>query len=103
MGHTSVIRRADTGQPVAWILTHAAGDLGALYTIDGFRRRGLAKWVVEERMRAGKTAVGGVEGGEEDDRLTGHVWVSWENVGSRRLWESMGWVRGWSARWVCVK
>jgi len=90
-------------------MTHAGGDLGALYTKPEYRRRGLARWVAAERLRGmgmsnDRLGNGGdaVEGGESDegDGFRGYVYVGEDNIGSRRLWETMGWERGWDVKWV---
>ena len=102
-------------------MTHAGGDLGALYTQPAWRRKGLGRWVSVERMNAARggdaggatngSAAGtkgdetesgreGTESDRVDDGLRGYVYVGEDNVGSRRLWETMGWQRGWDVQWV---
>lgn len=73
-------------------MTHSAGDLGALYTLPEYRRRGLAKWVVEERLK-----------GLREDGMRGMVWVGQNNEQSQGLWKSLGWEKGWSAQWIPVR
>jgi GNAT superfamily N-acetyltransferase len=73
-------------------LNHGAGDLGALYTMPEYRRRGLAKKVVQDRLRS--IAGMGIEG---------YVWVVEGNTASMALWRGMGWTRGWTAEWVNLR
>jgi GNAT superfamily N-acetyltransferase len=81
------------------------------------RRRGLAKWVVEERLKSvrareremglsngtdigkGRMGDGDVEGDVLGEGMNGYVWVFRGNVESERLWEGLGWKRGWGAQW----
>ncbi|KAJ2161631.1 hypothetical protein GGF46_001313 [Coemansia sp. RSA 552] len=45
---SSCIRRASDRAPVAWIMCHADLEMGAMLTTDGYRRRGLAKYIVHD-------------------------------------------------------
>lgn len=97
MPYTTVIRPLPTPEEpnpgaVAWILTHADGDQGALYTSPEYRRRGLARWVTQERLKeAGKSGI------------RGFCYVFIGNEVSGKLWENMGWRRGWRVQWVYTR
>lgn len=94
LGYTSVVRpRVEAGErtplPVAWVLTLSDGSTGALYTMPEYRRRGLAKVVVADRLA--KCAGLGL-------RSYCHVEVT--NEASERMWEGMGWERGHKCQWI---
>ena len=73
---------------VAWIITHSAGDQGALRVVAPHRRKGLGTVVARARLAA-----------EDKTGVRGHVWVMEGNVPSEALWRKMGWTKGWDARW----
>lgn len=92
--YTSVLRPASpTGVarplPVAWVITLPDGAIGALYTMPDYRRRGLAKMVVADRLA--KCAHLG---------LPTYCHVEVTNQASERMWEGMGWTRGHKVQWV---
>lgn len=92
--HTTVLRpKSAPDEPpkraVCWIMTHAAGDQGVLYTLPEWRRKGLAKIVTAVRLK--EAAKSGVRG---------FVWVFAGNAASNALWENLGWEKQWTARWV---
>lgn len=103
---------------MTWVMNHADGNLGALYTVPGYRKRGLARWVIRERLDSqghdrvvdngiyqedGEDGKDGKDGKNvEDGRVRGHAWTSPENEASVAVWKSLGWEKGWQARWVYV-
>ena len=77
---------------VAWIITHSAGDQGALHVVAPHRRQGLGTLVARARLAA-----------EEKTGVRGHVWVMEGNVASKALWKKMGWTKGWNAHWLRLR
>lgn len=104
--YTTLVRPIDGGDPVCWVLTHADGSLGALYTLPEWRRKGLAKIVVAERLRA--MAESNSEGSGEGDRaraeasrrLRANLQVEEHNEASEALWTGLGWEPAWCVAWV---
>ena len=76
---------------MAWVMTHAAGDQGALHVEPDNRRRGLAKWVVLANLEREREAGRDVQG---------HVWVQRGNEASEALWRAMGWEKAWTVQWI---
>lgn len=90
--YTTLLRPQEGGRPVCWILTHADGALGALYTLPEWRRKGLAKLVVRERLRDMAKEGNGV--------LRANLQVEAGNTASEALWRSLGWGPAWRVGWV---
>lgn len=42
--HNACVRSISTGEPVAWVLEPEPGCAGMLHTVEGHRKKGLAKW-----------------------------------------------------------
>ena len=57
-----------------------------------YRRRGLARWVANERLKA--AAKSGIRG---------FCFVYVGNEVSQRMWEDLGWTRGWQVEWVYTR
>jgi len=97
--HTTTTTASDSvsvsvpAQAVTWILTHSAGDIGALHTLTSHRRRGLARYVTCQHLERQSTG----------DGVSSYSWVSEGNTSSERLWETLGWTRGWAATWVRLR
>lgn len=92
--HTTVLRPTATQDnptplPVAWFMTHGDGSVGALHTMPDYRRRGLAKVLIAKHL--GDLEARGVP-----------VYCNVENGNeiSAKLWEGLGWTRGWNATWI---
>jgi len=125
MGHTTVLRpsplpsshtttdpstptstgSAEYPSAVSWIMTHSDGALGALYTLPSHRRQGLARLVTKRRLREmGKQSPITRQDYFGEEYLIrperGFCFVFKGNEASERLWEGMGWERGWDVRWV---
>lgn len=104
--YTTLVRPAAGGPPVCWVLTHADGSLGALYTLPEWRRRGLAKLVVAQRLREMASAPAGKGEGESGPRaeasrkLRANLQVEEGNAASEALWTGLGWEPAWSVGWV---
>ncbi|ORY26522.1 hypothetical protein BCR39DRAFT_541117 [Naematelia encephala] len=79
--------------PVAWIMTHTYGDMGALFTLPSHRRKGLAKWLVVERLQAMR---------QDGRQPIGWVVVKKGNLASEALWRGMGWQEGWECVWMTL-
>ncbi|KAJ2847586.1 hypothetical protein IWW36_003782 [Coemansia brasiliensis] len=45
---SSCIRRASDSAPVSWVVCHADYQIGALLTVDDYRSRGLAKFILQD-------------------------------------------------------
>lgn len=90
--YTTLLRPKEGGRPVCWILTHADGSLGALYTLPEWRRRGLAKVVVRERLRAMAK--------EGDGVLRANLQVEDGNTASESMWRGLNWEPAWQVGWV---
>ncbi|KAI5480282.1 hypothetical protein MNV49_001241 [Pseudohyphozyma bogoriensis] len=71
---------------VSWALTVPDTSIGTLYTSPHHRKKGLAKLVVQHRLREA--------GGR------GFCYVKTGNEGSEGLWKSLGWTREWITVWV---
>lgn len=78
-----------TPLPVAWVITLADGSTGALYTMPQYRRRGLAKVVVADRLAKC-----------EGMGMPSYCHVEVTNQASERMWEGMGWTRGHKCQWI---
>ena len=97
--------------PVARILTHPDGGIGALFTSSAHQRRGLARWVVQEHLASGRGHIldaalykdslveqtGADSEVENGTRLAGWTYavVHENNRASMALWQSMGWKQVW--------
>lgn len=93
---------------------HTDGSLGALYTLPAWRRRGLAKHVVQRRIRDRHQAETATEipmttrctktTVAHDTRWKGRgrdfCYVFKGNAASEALWRRMGWEEGWGVKWV---
>lgn len=102
--YTTLVRPVAGGAPVCWVLTHADGSLGALYTLPEWRRKGLAKLVVAERLRA---MAAGSDGDTADKarteasrKLRANLQVEEGNEASEALWTGLGWEPAWCVGWV---
>jgi GNAT superfamily N-acetyltransferase len=91
---STVIRQISTQEAVCWIILHADGALGALYTLPDWRRKGLAEIVVRQNIRWRNLHLDG-KGGRRD-----FCYVFKGNTASERLWVKMGWEEGWGVRWI---
>ncbi|KAL7420363.1 hypothetical protein Q5752_005333 [Cryptotrichosporon argae] len=94
LSQTSTLRPAGGSAyipPVSFMMTHADGSLGALWTDPAHRRKGFAKAVTAHRM---------AEMSRFDERARGWVCVFVGNVESERMWEGLGWERAWTVEWV---
>ena len=91
----------NSSAPVAWGLIHADGSIGSLYVQPDYRRRGLARLVIQELSRKSVQ-----RGGEEEigiGRTCGTLGWNWTDVAksndkSIRFMESLG---GWNKEWSC--
>ncbi|ORX35009.1 hypothetical protein BD324DRAFT_652730 [Kockovaella imperatae] len=92
---SSLVSKANKAETVALIMTHAAGDQGALYVHPEHRRRGLAKWIVQANLARERKRSGG--------QVRGHVWVMRGNEASEALWRSMGWKKYWAGQWIVLR
>jgi len=109
---STVIRQADSrNEAVCWIVVHADGALGALYTLPAWRRKGLAEIVVRQNIRYRRTQLDDHEKhGEESIDIVGgeheaksqrnFCYVFKGNTASERLWVKLGWEEGWGVRWI---
>lgn len=90
--HAANLDHKDDKPPaVGWVMTHSDGDIGALYTLEEYRGKGLAKTLVKHRMKKDQEAGKGVRA---------HAWTNGENPASEAVWRSLGWEKGWSVKWV---
>lgn len=88
-------------------MTHADGSIGALYTLPEWRRKGLAKIVVAERLRSmaetpslGRTEEEKQLRAEASRKLRANLQVEENNEASEALWKGLGWEPAWSVGWV---
>lgn len=112
--HTTVIRESHAPRrAICWIIHHADGALGALYTLPEWRRRGLAAVAVRRRMEGRRVFLsstssssssrllssgGQVEEGEGQSQDFCYVFKG--NKASEGLWLKLGWKEGWGVRWI---
>ncbi|KDQ53514.1 hypothetical protein JAAARDRAFT_39201 [Jaapia argillacea MUCL 33604] len=102
------IRTSDTsptpGLPIAWALIHSDGSIGTLHVQPEFRRRGLARVVIEQLVEKAQSLEGldGAGGG-------GAMGWNWADVihgngHGEGLFESLdGWEKGWVCCWVFLR
>jgi GNAT superfamily N-acetyltransferase len=84
------------------VLTHSDGALGALHTEPEHRRKGLAKWVVQEHLALGRRLLvspSSPSAGRAGGELAWTV-VFKGNAASEGLWFRLGWKVGWECAWV---
>ena len=90
--------------PVAWALIHADGSIGALYVQPDYRKRGLARLMVQEL--AWKSVPRSSEEGINIGRTGGTLGWNWTDVcesNDKSIWfmESLeGWKKGWNCYWL---
>ena len=98
---STVIRHKSSGEAVCWILLHADGSIGALYTLPQWRRKGLAEIVVRQNIKCRQIQLSqhGDRGGHREERRD-FCYVFKGNTASERLWVKMGWEEGWGVRWI---
>jgi GNAT superfamily N-acetyltransferase len=90
---STVIRHKITREAVCWIILHADGSIGALYTLPKWRRKGLAEIVVRQNIKSRQAMT---KSSERRD----FCYVFKGNTASERLWVKMGWEEGWGVRWI---
>jgi hypothetical protein len=101
---STVIRHKSTGEAVCWIILHADGSIGALYTIPTWRRKGLAEIVVRHnitsRQAITKSSTQNVKEKQGKEERRDFCYVFKGNTASERLWVKMGWEEGWGVKWI---
>jgi hypothetical protein len=86
------------------------GSLGALHTDAAHRRKGLARWVVQQHLKTGRGLLRNPDRGSLKNEQDGEVDVgggggAWTvvfrgNEASEGLWINLGWRVGWECAWV---
>ncbi|KAJ2456317.1 hypothetical protein EV183_000244 [Coemansia sp. RSA 2336] len=92
---SSCIRRASDSAPVSWVVCHADYQIGALLTVDDYRSRGLAKFILQdlgnkmiEEFAAKMTLLYGTPPAELNFQL--QMITELTNINTRRLFERFG-------------
>ncbi|KIJ65489.1 hypothetical protein HYDPIDRAFT_110586 [Hydnomerulius pinastri MD-312] len=93
-------------KPIAWALMHADGSIGTLHVDSGYRRSGLAKFIMSTLVKKLDLRDDGASPSVYDDLGGGALGWNWTdtdewNDDGRRFFEKLaGWQMGWTSHWT---